>query len=131
VVCACRDEAKAQHAATSINACVQLFRSCSCRALLIEFQLKHIPQPTNQHNTTQHTRRLDRLRQQQLEQEKDPQEGGDAALVTIGRAEAAPAPLDLGSLKSVRAFAGAYHRSGRPLHVLVGDEGLRCVGISS
>lgn len=40
---------------------------------------------------------------------------------TIGRAEAAPAALDLGSLHSVRAFAEAYRGSGRPLSVLVNN----------
>ena len=94
VVCACRDLDKAQQAADAINA------------------------------------RLDRLHQQQQKQEQHANIPDAAATAlnaagsasgppVIGRAEPAPAPLDLGSLHSVRAFAGAYHRSGRPLHVLV------------
>lgn len=94
VVCACRDLDKAQQAADAINA------------------------------------RLDRLHQQQQKQEQQANIPDAAATAlnaagsasgppVIGRAEPAPAPLDLGSLYSVQAFAGAYHRSGRPLHVLV------------
>jgi hypothetical protein len=94
--------------------------------------------------------RLDRLRvrqqQQTQKQQKEEEEATDgtdaattAALVAatlsgppvIGRAEPAPAPLDLGSLHSVRAFAGAYQRSGRPLHVLVRGRisGIVCVAL--
>lgn len=92
------------------------------------------PQHTHAH------RRLDRLRRQQATQEEEEEQKQDTTSTTttttaltstntttstttviIGRAEPAPAALDLGSLHSVRAFARAYHRSGRPLSVLVNN----------